>query len=687
MIPAAPRQMNTEAVLAKGKLLLRILTITVLFTAGLVGSVVIYTYRSHHIDVGEFRKTLRLGELGGQIIHLDEVLTMSARMAAVTGEPEWEARYRSFEPVLDGAIAEATRLSPEASRTFAEQTKQANVKLVEIEHRALDLVREGRLADAHALLFSGEYEGQKWVYQSGVNELLAELKRRLAADQAALQRRMLAIIAVMALGFLCFVAVWSVVLRVTRKWQALLLENTQHLALQTDVLNTLNRTLDERVKERTAALELEIAQRYRLEEERERHRAALEQTNRELVQRERVAQSLLEDLRVAKAQIEQQATTLQNANTKLRGLAALKDEFVAKVSHELRTPLTSIKEGLSLILDGALGKTTADQQDFLKTMDGDLDRLTDLINNMLDISKIEAGRMRLTRTRVEVRSLVDSLLRTYQTLLGHRTVRLDGGPVPPIFADANRMLQVLTNLFSNAVKFTADTGTITFRIDRRDGMVAVSVRDNGPGVSPEDLPKLFQKFSQVGSPAAGHPRGTGLGLVVCKELTELHGGSIQVESKVGEGTAFTLLLPGYSDEFAITESVRELQSLLAGEEGQEVALIAIDAAPLLSAPPAGDAAHREGLERLTGEVRHHLHRGDIVLAIEPSWVVVAVITDVRGVQAIARRLSRSLKGGDRLRFGAAIQEDGGTDPMALFHRAAEALDQGLTSPASIQGAV
>jgi signal transduction histidine kinase len=643
-------QQDPGRILSQGWRLFRLLSATIALTAALLIFWGWSTYRSHRLNAATLERVTRLKELAGTIVHLDEVLTMSARMAAVTGEPEWEARYRQFEPALDAAINEAGALAPQAAQSATAQTDEANLKLVEMEHRAFDLVRSGRLAEAYAILFSSEYEAQKWVYKSGVETFLALMDRQVESDQARTRRQLLLFLGGLTLMFGVFLVAWAVVLRTTRRWQGLLVRNTQRLAEQARELSLMNQTLDRRVEERT----------------------------QELVQRERVAQSLLEDLRTAKSQIEQQAATLQIANTKLRDLASLKDEFVAKVSHELRTPLTSIKEGLSLILDGALGETTADQQDFLKTMDGDLDRLTELINNMLDISKIEAGRMRLTRSRVEVRSLIDSLLRSYQSLLGHRTVRLEGGPVPPVFADAHRMLQVLTNLFSNAMKFTSDEGTIAFRLDGRDGMVAVTVRDNGPGISPEDLSKLFQKFSQVGGPSAGHPRGTGLGLVVCKELAELHGGSIQVESKVGAGTAFTVLLPVHSDAFALTESVRELRSLAEGEEGQEVAVIAVDAAQLLADGPAGQG-RRERLEQLAVQIRQHLHRGDMVLTLDPSWVAVLAITDVRGIQAIVRRLRGSLQGAERLRFGAAIQEGVGSDPMALFQRASQSLDQGLAA--------
>ncbi len=416
------------------------------------------------------------------------------------------------------------------------------------------------------------------------------------------------------------------------------------------------------------------------EREREEQLAALERGQGELAQREWVMHSLLEDLQSAKDLIEGQAATLRSSNAKLRELAAVKDEFVAKVSHELRTPLTSIKEGLSLILDGALGQTTSDQQEFLGTMDAEVDRLTDLINNMLDISKIEASRMRLARARLDVGELIASLLRSCQPLLGRRAVRTECEEVALVFADRHRMAQVLTNLLSNAIKFTDEQrGSITFRLGRQDGMAAISVEDNGPGIASEDVPKLFQKFSQVGAQPKGQPRGTGLGLVVCKELVELHGGRIETRSAVGQGTAFTVLLPAYSDHLALSESFRELTQQEALDEPQPIGVIAIQAVDLLDGQETPEGRRRE-LERLASDVSTHLHRGDAVLAVDPSWIVVLALTDAAGIEAIVRRLQGRVPQGERLQVGAAVCPLDGTEAFALFQLAASRVGQPLPAP-------
>jgi len=244
---------------------------------------------------------------------------------------------------------------------------------------------------------------------------------------------------------------------------------------------------------------------------------------------------------------------LRSANKRLVELGRIKDEFLAKVSHDLRTPLTAINEGISLMLEGALGGVNDEQRDFLAMVDQNLARLTELIGNMLDLSKVEAGRLAMVPARVALRPLIETTVKNYQTITGRRTVTVECDGVPDVFADPNRLLQVLGNLFSNAVKFTREDGRITFAAKPRNGQVAVSVRDDGEGIAKDDLPKLFQKFSQVG-PESARLKGTGLGLVLCKELVEMHQGTISVSSEPGAGTTFTFTLPIYAPQPADEEA-------------------------------------------------------------------------------------------------------------------------------------
>lgn len=364
-----------------------------------------------------------------------------------------------------------------------------------------------------------------------------------------------------------------------------------------------------------------------------------------------------------------QALQLLQAHRRFLEISLVGDDLVAKVSHELRTPLASLKEGLSLMLDGALGPTNETQVDFLKTMDGDIDRLTGLINNMLDLSKLEADRMRLNRFRMALPELIQKSLKSYQAISSGYTVTQRIEPVPDVFVDCNRMLQVLGNLFSNALKHARPGGQIQFIVEPQDGLVAVRVRDDGEGIAPQDLCQLFQKFSQVCRPE-GRVRGTGLGLVICKEIVELHDGRIEVESRLGQGSTFSVLLHPYSDTLALRESFQEIRAYEA-PDGQPVGL-------MVTRPPEGGPPGTAGLggpEWLASEIRRRLHPRDAVLALQSGWVAVIAATDQHGLEAVAHRLGGQLPQGSGLLFGKALFPQDGEDGQALFEKAVERLKQ------------
>ena len=392
--------------------------------------------------------------------------------------------------------------------------------------------------------------------------------------------------------------------------------------------------------------------------------------------------------------------TLQAANTRLKDLAALRDEFVAKVSHELRTPLTAIKEGVSLILDQALGPINGEQRDFLVTVDRDTDRLSDLIGNMLDLSKLEAGRLRLSRRRVAVHRLIESAIDGYKAVAEGRTITAQLPVVTDIFVDPRRILQVITNLFSNAVKFTKEGGHITFDVHEQDESVAVSIQDDGVGIAQDDLTKVFKKFSQVGE-GEQRLRGTGLGLALCKELVELHRGTLSVSSVPGRGSRFTVSLPMYTANVVLEESFKELLEAARRNQQEAVALIVLDcaildiqrngssrnitAADTSTEPPK---ARIERLERIAGLIRQYVSRRDIVLSIEPRWVVLLAITDVGGAAAIIKRLSAMMLGDATtnghgcaasvgLRFGVGTYPIDGVDVHGLFAKSTDMLGRDI----------
>jgi DNA repair exonuclease SbcCD ATPase subunit len=189
------------------------------------------------------------------IVHLDEVLTMSARMAAATGDLAWESRYRMFEPKLDAAIQEARRLAGDRfGEAYAAQTDAANLKLVEMENRAFELVRGGRPEEARATLFSPAYEDQKRIYADGMAQLTTVLAQQTSATLASERQRVLwSVASVVGVAPLLLVT-WLVVLVTLRNWQGQLMEQNRQLTQQTEELGSLNQTLGQKVLERTQEL-------------------------------------------------------------------------------------------------------------------------------------------------------------------------------------------------------------------------------------------------------------------------------------------------------------------------------------------------------------------------------------------------------------------------------------------------
>ena len=236
--------------------------------------------------------------------------------------------------------------------------------------------------------------------------------------------------------------------------------------------------------------------------------------------------------------------------TKQREIDQLKSEFVSKVSHELRTPIVAMQHALSIIIDEVAGPLTEEQKKFATLTQRNLQRLNGLINDLLDLSKLEAKRMELRPESASLGTVIQTVCDSLDAWAKSKAVTLSRRVperLPTIMCDPARITQVLTNLLGNAIKFTPKQGLIVIEAKLADQgrAVEVGVTDNGPGISKEDLTKLFSKFQQVGERSASDIGGTGLGLAISKEIVELHQGRIWVESDaaVKKGTRFAFLLP------------------------------------------------------------------------------------------------------------------------------------------------
>ncbi len=246
--------------------------------------------------------------------------------------------------------------------------------------------------------------------------------------------------------------------------------------------------------------------------------------------------------------LEAQHEELKRLNAELDHANRLKDQFLANISHELRTPLNSIIGFSDLLLTEEVGHLTATQRDFLETVARNGRHLLQLISELLDLSKIAAGRMSLVVEPLDLEGLLREAATSVHAQVDSRKQQLEV-KLPPesltVSADRVRVQQVLLNLLSNAIKFTADAGHITLSFAPGDDgkSVRVSVTDTGIGIAPADQSKLFREFVQLDASPSRRFEGTGLGLALSKRLIELHGGTIGVESELGKGSTFWFTLP------------------------------------------------------------------------------------------------------------------------------------------------
>jgi len=271
--------------------------------------------------------------------------------------------------------------------------------------------------------------------------------------------------------------------------------------------------------------------------------------------RDQVAGLQLEAQRAKELQNTQKATLnmledLAETNEKLKELDKLKSDFVSTVSHELRTPLTIIKEGISIILDGLYGTINDDQKKLLETSKSNVDRLARIINDLLDISKIEAHKLELRKEKIDIcettRKVVGEMHAHAQESNVDLVITCSPNSIN-VLVDPDKLEEILINLLSNAVKFTPKGGKIKVEVVEVDGFAQISVFDTGRGISKKDQEKLFEKFQQFGRVAGPGIKGTGLGLSIVKGLVELHGGKIWVESAINKGTKFIFTIPKISE--------------------------------------------------------------------------------------------------------------------------------------------
>jgi len=246
----------------------------------------------------------------------------------------------------------------------------------------------------------------------------------------------------------------------------------------------------------------------------------------------------------SKDEIGMLAESCNNMAMRLKELDNMKNEFISIVSHELKTPLTSMKEAVNLILEGVVGELGTKQKKMIDIMDQGINRLLKIIEELLEMSRLETGMITLSKEGLVMNEIVSDFISEIQPYASNKGVAIEVRYLDDdchVFVDKNKILQVLTNLVHNAIKYSHKGSWVEIRLNRDDDLIIVEIEDNGKGIPEEDLSLIFEKFYQS-KVTRGHS-GIGLGLAISKNIVDAHGGSIYATSIVGKGSVFSFTLP------------------------------------------------------------------------------------------------------------------------------------------------
>ncbi len=327
---------------------------------------------------------------------------------------------------------------------------------------------------------------------------------------------------------------------------------------------------------------------------------------------------------------------------RLRAFDRLKSDFLNTASHEMRTPLTIIREFLSLVVDGVTGPINAEQADCLGAALRNCDRLAALLNDLLDLSKLESRQAELRRDRTNLARLLEEARGDFARVCAERgqTLRLDCPPdLPPVLCDEAKIHQVLVNLLGNAHKFTPDNGVLTLGAQRQEAGVTLFVQDTGKGIAPEDQAAIFDAFIQIDRQDGPGTRGTGLGLAITRRILQLHQSAISVVSAPGEGSRFAFDLPLYDAHAHLLLSLAD-RSQSARQSAQSLTLVLLrltpgDALALGSVPDDPESA----LTRLRALVEAVVRPADAPTPLPAEGELALLLdTDLSGAQTILARL-------------------------------------------------
>lgn len=371
---------------------------------------------------------------------------------------------------------------------------------------------------------------------------------------------------------------------------------------------------------------------------------------------------------------------LLKASEEIEKLSRIKSDFISIISHELRTPLTSIKESVSLVLDGIAGPISEEQKKFLTIAKNNIDRLVKIITDILDISKLEAGRIVMHKIKLNINEIIKNVYESTKTAVREKGIEFSlslGESVELTWLDPDRIGQVLKNLISNAIKFNRGNGKIKI-LSSKEGIngkdfIKIIVEDNGIGMPQEEIENLFRNFSPLDTGMTRKHGGAGLGLAISKGIVELHGGDIWAMSEPDIGSKFIFTIPIYKKheefDFLIEEAMER-----AKRNDNKIAIIVFEIKEV-----------KKRVENVIAEIEDIIKktvRGpeDKIVRLEKGeCIVIIAAADRPGAMAIIKRLRGNIK--IPLSFGISVYPDEVMDKEELIKKAQEDLDSGNNSMA------
>jgi diguanylate cyclase (GGDEF)-like protein len=382
---------------------------------------------------------------------------------------------------------------------------------------------------------------------------------------------------------------------------------------------------------------------------------------------------------------------LDEKNRKLEALDQLKSDFVSTVSHELRTPLAITKEGISLILDRILGDVNEKQHQILVTAKSNMDRLNRIINDLLDISKIEAGKLEIKMNASELNELITQVTSSFKINAEKAGLKIITElPEEPIdiLMDTGRITQVLVNLIGNSMKFT-EKGHIKIVLEDRVNEVLVKVEDTGKGMTPEEIQHVFDKFRQFGRQHGPGDKGTGLGMTISKQIVELHGGDMWVKSEEGNGTTCYFTIPKSTAEKCFQILDEHLECIRKTSDDEKPSLIVVQINNLKDITDQfGENAAKEAMASLHNVISENVTRtGDVLLQCLPDKIFgLLPRTNIAGANIVCGKImeainrTRIIYGGNKMTlnvlFGFSQYMTDGNTAEELVQAAEEQLHRG-----------